>query len=138
LPELLYGKETRVWAVLSRPACHDPQKAPRAQDFTNRQHRTDAVYAIRVGAGPGQQIYAGGPALQPGKWNDYEIQVAGDTYDVRLNGFRTSHFTKNNPARGRRQIGVQTHTGAVRSAQSESGAHKALRFCLAATVFAPE
>jgi hypothetical protein len=43
-------------------------------------HRTGAVYAIPIGEGPGQQIYTHGPALQPGEWNDYEIQVAADTF----------------------------------------------------------
>ncbi len=92
-----------------------------AQPDQADMHRTGAVYAIPIGAGPGQQIYARGPALQPGEWNDYEIQVAGDTYDVRLNGFQTAHFSNNDPARGRPAnldplsgyIGVQTHTGAV-------------------------
>src|SRR5204863_10158150 len=63
-------------------------------------HRTGAVYAIPIGAGPGHQTYQRGSALQPGEWNDYEIKAAGDTYDVRLNGFQTAHFTNNDPARG--------------------------------------
>ena len=84
-------------------------------------HRTGSVYAIPIGAGPGQQIYARGSALQPGEWNDYEIQVVGDTYDVRLNGFQTSHFSNNDATRGlpanmdplSGYVGVQTHTGSV-------------------------
>jgi len=92
-----------------------------AQPDQADMHRTGAVYAIPIGAGPGQQIYARGSALQPGEWNDYEIQVAGDTYDVRLNGFQTAHFINNDPTRGlpvnldplSGYIGVQTHTGAV-------------------------
>ena len=92
-----------------------------AQPDQADMHRTGAVYAIPIGAGPGQQIYARGSALQPGEWNDYEIQVAGDTYDVRLNGFQTTHFINNDPTRGlpvnldplSGYIGVQTHTGAV-------------------------
>jgi Domain of Unknown Function (DUF1080)/GMC oxidoreductase len=92
-----------------------------AQPDQADMHRTGAVYAIPIGAGPGQQTYARGSALQPGEWNDYEIQVAGDTYDVRLNGFQTAHFTNTDPARGlpasldplSGYIGLQTHTGAV-------------------------
>ena len=84
-------------------------------------HRTGAVYAIPIGAGPGQQTYQRGSALQPGEWNDYEIQVAGDTYDVRLNGVQTAHFNNNDPARGlpanldalSGYLGLQTHTGTV-------------------------
>ena len=84
-------------------------------------HRTGSVYAIPIGAGPGQQIYARGSALQPGEWNDYEIQVVGDTYDLRLNGSQTSHFSNNDATRGlpanmdplSGYVGVQTHTGSV-------------------------
>jgi choline dehydrogenase-like flavoprotein len=92
-----------------------------AQPDQADMHRTGAVYAIPIGAGLGQQNYARGSALQSGEWNDYEIQVAGDTYDVRLNGFQTAHFINNDPTRGlpasldplSGYIGVQTHTGAV-------------------------
>jgi choline dehydrogenase-like flavoprotein len=92
-----------------------------AQPDQADMHRTGAVYAIPIGPGLGQQIYARGSPLQPGEWNDYEIQMAGDTYDVRLNGFQTAHFINKDPARGRPAnidplsgyIGVQTHTGAV-------------------------
>jgi hypothetical protein len=92
-----------------------------AQPDQADMHRTGAVYAIPIGEGPGQQIYARGPALQPGEWNDYEIRVVGETYDVWLNGSHTAHFNNNDPARGRPAnldplsgyIGVQTHTGAV-------------------------
>ena len=92
-----------------------------AQPDQADMHRTGAVYGIPVGGRPGQQVYAHGSALQPGEWNDYEIRVAGDTYDVWLNGFQTDHFTNNDPARGlpasldplSGYIGLQTHTGAV-------------------------
>ena len=92
-----------------------------AQPDQADMHRTGAVYAIPIGGGAGQQIYARGSALQPGEWNDYEIQVVGETYDVRLNGFQTAHFINTDPARGMPAsldllsgyIGLQTHTGAV-------------------------
>jgi len=85
------------------------------------KHRTGAVYSVDVGPAPGQQTYARGSALQPGEWNDYEIQVAGDTYTVLLNGFQTTSFTNTDAQRGVPAnqdptsgfIGLQTHTGAV-------------------------
>ena len=84
-------------------------------------HRTGAVYAIPVGGGLGQQTFARGSSLQPGEWNDYEINVVGDTYTVALNGLQTAAFTNNDMSRGRAAsqdplsgfIGLQTHTGAV-------------------------
>jgi len=93
----------------------------KAQPDGADMHRTGAIYAIPVGGAAGQQVYARGSALQPGEWNDCEINVAGDTYSVRLNGFQTSTFTNNDPKRGLAAnqdplsgfIGLQTHTGAV-------------------------
>lgn len=95
----------------------DEQARPDGADV----HRTGAVYAIPIGAGAGQQIFARGSSLQPGEWNDYEINVAGDTYTVTLNGFQTAAFTNNDLTRGRAAsqdplsgfIGLQSHTGAV-------------------------
>src|SRR5262245_18962113 len=95
----------------------DEQAAPDQAD----KHRTGAIYSIDVGLAAGQQAYARGSALQPGEWNDYEIQVAGDTYTVLLNGFRTTSFTNTAGQRGVPAsrdltsgfIGLQTHTGAV-------------------------
>ena len=84
-------------------------------------HRTGAVYAIDVGPAPGQQVFHRGSALQPGEWNDYEIEVAGDLYTVGLNGLRTSTFSNTTAGRGGPVsqnpnsgfIGLQTHTGQV-------------------------
>ena len=95
----------------------DEQAQPDQAD----KHRTGAIYSIDVGPAAGQQAYARGSALQPGEWNDYEIQVAGDTYTVLLNGFRTTSFTNTAGQRGVPAsrdltsgfIGLQTHTGAV-------------------------
>jgi len=85
------------------------------------KHRTGAIYDVETGPAPGQQQYARGSSLQPGEWNDYEIQVAGNDYTVLLNGFRTSAFANTDPTRGLPAsidpnsgfIGLQTHTGAV-------------------------
>src|SRR6266567_1946607 len=85
------------------------------------KHRTGAVYDIDLGQAAGQQDYRRGSALQPGEWNDLEIQVQGDTYTVRLNGYQTTTFTNKDPNRGLPPqtdpnsgfIGLQEHTGPV-------------------------
>ena len=64
------------------------------------QHRTAAIYDIPVGTGAGEQDYQRGHDLQPGAWNDLEIEVVGDTYTVRLNGQQTTTFTNPDPRRG--------------------------------------
>jgi hypothetical protein len=64
------------------------------------QHRTAAIYDIPTGTGPGEQDYQRGHDLQPGAWNDLEIEVVGDTYTVRLNGQQTTTFTNLEPRRG--------------------------------------
>jgi choline dehydrogenase-like flavoprotein len=70
-----------------------------ASDGADR-HRTGAIYDMPIGSGPGEQAYRRGSALQPGDWNDYEIEAAGDTYSVRLNGYETATFTNTDAARG--------------------------------------
>jgi hypothetical protein len=85
------------------------------------KHRTGAIYDIEVGNGPGQQNYQRGPIIQAGQWNDYEIEVSGDTYVVRLGNNQTTTFTNTDINRGRASsqnplsgyIGVQAHTGLV-------------------------
>jgi choline dehydrogenase-like flavoprotein len=64
------------------------------------KHRTGAIYDVDVGAGAGNQTYNRGSALEPGEWNDYEVEVVGDTYTVRLNGYETATFTNTDAARG--------------------------------------
>jgi choline dehydrogenase-like flavoprotein len=83
------------------------------------EHRTGAVYGIPTGRNPGQQDYRRGPALVPGQWNTYEIEVVGNTYTVRLNGQQTTRFTNTDLFKGKSNatdpdsgyIGVQSHTG---------------------------
>lgn len=85
------------------------------------KHRTGAIYNVDVDLGVGTQQYTRGPQLAPGAWNDYEIDVRGDTYTVRLNGQPTTSFTSKDAYRGKRPsvdplsgfIGVQAHTGRV-------------------------
>jgi len=95
----------------------DDMGAPDGAD----NHRTGAVYAIDTGSGAGQQACRRGSPLQPGEWNDYEIEVAGQTYTARLNGFETTTFTNPDPTRGlpanqdptSGYIGVQSHNSPV-------------------------
>lgn len=92
-----------------------------AQPDQADRHRTAAIYDVAIGPGAGQQQYTRGSSLQPGEWNDLEIQVQGDSYHVVLNGFPTTSFTNTDATRGRSAaqdplsgfIGLQTHTGAV-------------------------
>jgi hypothetical protein len=85
------------------------------------EHRTGAIYDVSPGPGAGQQQCAAGPRLEPGAWNEYVIEVRGETYRVHLNGHQTTLFTNTDPSRGRPgagdpssgYIGIQSHTGRV-------------------------
>lgn len=87
-------------------------------------NRTGAIYKIKeLGTAPGQQDYKQPPPLAGDRWHQYEIEVTGNTYIVRLNGQETTRFTRKaadvfrgnppsvDPASG--YIGVQSHTGTV-------------------------
>jgi hypothetical protein len=84
-------------------------------------HRSGTLYEVPTGGSTNHQTYSRGSALQPGAWNDYEITVSGDTYQVRLNDHLTSVYTNTDPSRGVSAdvdpssgfIGLQQHTGAV-------------------------
>jgi choline dehydrogenase-like flavoprotein len=84
-------------------------------------HRTGAVYAVEVGQEDGKQAYHRGSALQPGEWNDYEIEVRGNAYTARLNHCRTTSFVNLDPGRGVSAstdpssgfVGLQIHIGRV-------------------------
>lgn len=86
------------------------------------KHRTGAVYGIPIGANPGEQDYRRGPALVPGQWNTYEIEVRGNTFVVRLNGQQTTRFTNTDLFRGKAKatdpdsgyVGIQSHTGCLK------------------------
>ncbi|MXM68676.1 DUF1080 domain-containing protein [Streptomyces sp. HUCO-GS316] len=92
----------------------DETASPDGQD----QHRTGAVYGIPIPVG---QAYQRPAPLVPGQWTDYEIEVRGNTYTVRLNGTQTSLFTNTDIWRGRAAtadpasgfLGLQAHTGMV-------------------------
>src|SRR5204862_7394146 len=65
------------------------------------KHRTGAIYNVEIGTAPGQQQYQRPPALPARVWHDYEIEVTGESYKVKLNGQPTTTFTNTDPKRGR-------------------------------------
>jgi hypothetical protein len=60
------------------------------RDFYFEKHRTGAIYDIPTGQvinnqpEPKEQTYTPGPVLQPNRFYEFEIEVRGDTYTVRL------------------------------------------------------
>jgi hypothetical protein len=92
-----------------------------ARDDGGDCRRTGALYGIATIEGSTTQTYSRGSALSPGAWNDYEITVCGDSYQVRLNDHVTSVFDNADPTRGvgvghdpsSGFIGLQQHTGSV-------------------------
>jgi len=85
--------------------------------------RTGAIYKIKtLGTGPGQQDYKNTQNLAARQWHNYEIDVNGQDYIVRLNGQEATRFQRSNTdQRGKPPsvdpnsgfIGLQTHTGNV-------------------------
>lgn len=87
-------------------------------------NRMGAIYKIKdQGTNPGQQNYHQPPPVSADTWNQYEIQVNGNVYIVRLNGMETTRFERKatDDFRGNPPsvdavsgfIGVQCHTGNV-------------------------
>jgi hypothetical protein len=85
------------------------------------EHRTGAIYDIKVGPGLGEQQYQRGSDLTPGTWHHLEIVVRDNTYQVNLDGTSTTTFTNTDPHRGRSAsidassgyIGLQSFLGRV-------------------------
>jgi choline dehydrogenase-like flavoprotein len=85
--------------------------------------RTGAIYKIKtLGTGPGQQDYKNTQNLAARQWHNFEIDVNGQDYIVRLNGQEATRFQRSNTdQRGKPPsvdpnsgfIGLQTHTGNV-------------------------
>ncbi len=78
-------------------------------------HKTAAIYGLAAPSDPTNL-----PVNPPGQWNQFEIRVQGQVYDVSLNGVAVTHFVNADPARGLPSapgapsfIGLQTHTGRV-------------------------
>jgi len=112
------GVDTGFEVQIDEQAKGDPQKGiPDGLD----KHRTGAIYNIDIGMAVATQSYRRGPALVAGAWNDYEINVQGDTYTVKLNGQETTTFTNKDAFRGKSALvdpfcgylGLQAHTGTV-------------------------
>ena len=101
----------RIAALTGFEAQIDELARPDGADL----HRTGAVYGMPIGNNPAEQRFQRGSSLQPGEWNDVEIEVVGGQYTVRWNGFVTSVFGNANPNRGVSPgfLGIQVHTGAV-------------------------
>ncbi|HET7037374.1 MAG TPA: family 16 glycoside hydrolase [Thermomicrobiaceae bacterium] len=86
-----------------------------------RKNRTGAIYKIPAGDFIPQlnqqdaalQTYQAAPALIPGAWYEYTIDVRGDTYTVDLTDVgtgqttRTTTFQNTDPERGLAQLGGQ-------------------------------
>lgn len=91
------------------------------------KNRTGAIYKIQAGDHiwhqntnePATQDYRPGPALAPGVWFEYEIEVQGDDYTIFLTNLdtgqreRTTSFQNTDPERGRSPglIGLQAYSG---------------------------
>jgi choline dehydrogenase-like flavoprotein len=104
----------------------DEEARPNGADI----HRTGAVYNIPLGTAGGQQDYSRGPAIQAGRWYDYEVKVTGQDYTTRLkeadlpeSAFELVTTFKNvDGYRGKTPtqdehsgyVGIQAHTGLVK------------------------
>ena len=125
-PAVAHAYNNQAWVAvdtgfeiqIDEQAKGDPQRGiPDGLD----KHCTGAIYNIDVDLGVGTQTYQRGPWLVPGTWNDYEIDVQGDTYTVKLNGQQTTTFTNKDGYQGKSAqadpfsgyIGLQSHTGRV-------------------------
>jgi hypothetical protein len=112
------GVDTGFEVQIDEQAKGDPQRGiPDGLDT----HRTGAIYNIDIGPTASMQGFHRGPVLEAGRWNDYEIDVQGDTYTVRLNGKDTTTFSNKDAYRGKSAtvdplagyLGLQAHTGQV-------------------------
>jgi hypothetical protein len=86
-----------------------------APDDGNPIHLTGAIYGFQGPNNPDSL-----PVKPSGEWNEFEIKVQGQTYDVTLNGTHITHYVNPDAGRGLATapghpsfIGLQTHTGRV-------------------------
>ena len=86
-----------------------------ARDDGAAVHKTAAIYGF---AGPNDP--ANLPVNAPGQWNQFEIRVQDQNYDVSLNGTQVTHYANPDAGRGLPStpaapsfIGLQAHTGRV-------------------------
>lgn len=119
------GVDTGFEIQIDELARGNKSKNPPEPDGMDKK-RTGAIYDIPTTPGGGiQQKYQQGMPLQPGQWNDYEIQVkksvGGAIISVRLNGQQTTTYTNTDNYRGQSIlvdpnggfIGLQAHSGRV-------------------------
>jgi uncharacterized membrane protein len=93
----------------------------RGGDEERDEHRTGAIYDVPIGNEPGQQQYERPASLTPETWHRLEIVARGNSYQVNLDGTRTTSFTNMDPFRGQPPaaeapsgfIGVQSYLGHV-------------------------
>src|SRR6266851_5581039 len=109
-----YGNSAFVAVDFGFEVQIDEFGAPDGQDI----HKTGAIY--RNDGRRDGETFAQKPARPVGQWNEYEIRVKGQNYQVFLNGDQVCGF--DNPYAGRglpstpaepTYIGLQTHTGRV-------------------------
>ena len=65
-----------------------------ARDDGAAVHKTAAIYDL---AGPQDPAHL--PVNPPGQWNQFEIRVHAQTYDVSLNGTPVTHYVNPDPPR---------------------------------------
>jgi hypothetical protein len=120
-PKITYAYDNQAWVAVHTG--FEVQIDEFARPNNLDKHRTGAIYDIPTGQGGEQRLqnYQRGPSLQAGQWNDCEINVAADTYTVRLGGQVVTTFTNQDSYRGKSPsqdshsgfIGLQAHTGRV-------------------------
>lgn len=82
-----------------------------ARPTGNTVHKTGAIYGFSAPSSPDLV-----PVRPPGQWNELEIIVRGQRYEVTINGARVNQYDNPDPARGTETpsfVGLQAHTGRV-------------------------
>lgn len=122
-PNISYVYDNQAWVAVDTGFEIQIDEIARPNNLD--QHRTGAIYNIPIGPAAGQQTYQRGPILQAGEWYDYEIEVIGQTYTVRLKRSQAvafqqvTTFTNTDALRGKPPatdpnsgyLGLQSHTG---------------------------
>lgn len=90
---LPYGNKAWVAVHTGFEIQIDDLARPNGED----RSRTGAIYDIpTTDSGPGTQRYQNPGALRLNDWNDLEIRVQGQTYQVHVNGVVTASFDRGN------------------------------------------
>ena len=119
-PNITYPYNNQAWVAVDTGFEVQIDETARPDDAD--KHRTGAIYNILTEPnGPTFQKYNRPGALRVGAWNEYEIEVIGQTYKVRLNGKLVTTFTNTDAYRGKPNsvdqdsgfIGLQCESGRV-------------------------